>query len=134
MSSICYNNSHEDAIFWECIHFLKTYFNEMFMWLFAWNQYFLQFEWFPIIGWYIRFQEAGITAKWNVLMKTAQWIVNNANGYNLIFLCYVMNREMRNYSCFQSFSKTFTETFIWKRHSDITNKSAPAERGLDFKI
>ena len=53
--------------------------------------------------------------------------------YNLIFLCSTLNREMKNYSHVQSFFETFPEIFMWKRHSNITIKSAPFASGVDFK-
>ena len=52
-----------------------------------------------------------------------------AYGYNVIFPCYMLNREMINYSRVQS----FFETFIRKTHSYVTNKRAPFERGMDLK-
>ena len=51
-------------------------------------------------------------------------------GYDEIFLCYKLNSEMMNYCCVQR----FLEKFMWERHFNITNKSAPVERGVDLKV
>ena len=108
MSIVNCCNSHKDKWFWKCIHLLKKLLSTKRLCdCFAWNQYFLIFEWFPTIG--QRFQESGISARWNVLMKRTRWVAGNTqfgyNGYNLIFHCYMLNREMINYSGVKIFSK-----------------------------
>ena len=55
-------------------------------------------------------------------------------GYNLTFLCYILDREMINCSDIQSFFETFPQTFMCKCRPSITNKSAPFEGSMNFKV
>ena len=80
----------------------------------------------------IRFQEAGISTKWNVFMKQLTRL-QITYGYKLIFLCLILIREMRKYCCIESLFETFPKVFIWKFHLNITNQSASFEKGVDFK-
>ena len=55
-------------------------------------------------------------------------------GY-VVFLYYILNKEMINYSCvsLSVFTEHFPETFKWKFRTKITNKSSSFDRGCGFK-
>ena len=54
--------------------------------------------------------------------------------YNVMFLYYMLNNEIINWSHVQSFFETLPKIFMWKLNSNITNKSASFERGVDLKL
>ena len=76
-------------------------------------------------------QISGSRNYWNVKCfdEKESTDLQRKNGCNVIFICYMLNREMISYSCVQS----FFETYIWKCHSSITNIIVPSERGVDLK-
>lgn len=76
-------------------------------------------------------QISGSRNYWNVKCfdEKESTDLQRENGYNVIFICYMLNRGMINYSYVQS----FFETYIWKYHWSITNIIVPSERGVDLK-
>ena len=59
-------------------------------------------------------------------------------GYNVMFPCYMSNRNMINYSCIQSFFRNICQNLYvktsLKHQSNITNKNVSFERSLDLRL